>query len=336
MEKREVTINIRASTFAILVLIGGLVLYYFSEVVGNWKWAEAGGELVRIFATTLISTGALSIILEISSIKSCVEEAIKNLLSGNFPLNSCSKSTINRLFERVCCAKGDIPISINDLSKSIYCLEPHLYNLINKIYFLEHCVKTYITPTEDKLHKKVIYKAKIINPYKSVNKLQLEWSLANEDKIFLVENRQTAVSITKMRINGIDITNKVNECMSVSKSENEHEKYPYKVSFIKDLGTEKETVVELRYEYDVMPDDLTQSFKLTKPCKKLEHEIHIENDDSGKWALSANGFASFYESNSELKDKYLTENMTDTSCRIAFDEWAIPGAGYVVSFNKKC
>lgn len=148
-------------------------------------------------------------------------------------------------------------------------------------------------------------------------------------------NYNNNFKLIQFRINGKDIPKESFEIEDIPKQTYQNY-YDYKIKSNINLEKIKVNVVEIIYEYNVPIFDITQSYKITLPCKKLDHEFRI-NEDCGtreKWTLSASAFTTFFCNQKEYDSKYKVEQSTDDRVKIIFNDWALPGAGYVVTLNK--
>ena len=90
------------------------------------------------------------------------------------------------------------------------------------------------------------------------------------------------------------------------------------------------------FEYDVSINDLSQIFRLTHPCKSMTHQIYITNNINNKnnWEIHGTAFVSFYCRENNNNGFHVKQNHSG-NIEIQFNNWCIPGAGYVVYLIKK-
>jgi hypothetical protein len=75
--------------------------------------------------------------------------------------------------------------------------------------------------------------------------------------------------------------------------------------------------------------------QITKACKKFTHTIQLLEGDIGNWMIGLDAFASFFYSDSELKEKFNLTNDSPTLAIVDFNDWILPGSGYVVTLRKR-
>ena len=112
--------------------------------------------------------------------------------------------------------------------------------------------------------------------------------------------------------------------------------YDSKVIIYKDLkGVRNKIRAEILY--DVPLFDICQSFKISAPCKNIEHKFYINKDvqTGQEWMIQANAYSTFYHRQDEEESNYKVEQNVDDSLIIRFKDWALVGNGYCVFYQKK-
>lgn len=328
--------NLNPTTVAIWVSLFGLFLL----IITAWEWNTENWllqilhSILNCLGTTLISVGLVSILVELSTIKSVIDEAMKNVLSKNIPLEAYSDEFLNTLKTRITARVSKH--SEERLQESVYKLEPYLLNLTNSLYYEYSILKCTVIPDDTKnlFTKKVFIEYEIINDYGLDNRVKLGVALYDMKPNMTENERLQNITIKEFWVNEDNLTNDplVTQKIIPLNPEDPYE-YDYMFVFERPLQKCVSHKVKLVYEYITPQKDCTQSWKLKYPCKKTEHTISIKNNDN--WMLRANGFASFYHNTSELGEYYKVDQSVDKCAKIEFNEWAIPGAGYVISFNQK-
>lgn len=316
--------------FVIIMVVIAIILILVS-IDKNGYWYQ----VANVLGTTLLATAVVSIVLEYSSIKSTVNAAIKNMLEGDINLDSFSDNSLNRFGKKVAIQRSKLDIKEDDLDRSIYTLESQLLGLLDNTYYEYHNSTIYLNPDKDKnvIHKKVKMDYLIMNKYENENYIDHEFLVFNNPDDKNGDNWKENISINNFRINDTDLTNEAKSYLRIEKiPPKEHKYYQSKISFYRKLQDCKKHKVKLEFEYDIPITDNIQAFKVVKPAKRLEHTFIMTNEENAeKLGFSANAFTSFYCSEGE---KFKIEAMNDTDVKIRFEDWIIPGAGYVVIIKK--
>lgn len=338
MKRERIDFKLSSKATSILITVTGLLLYVVSLFInaeGSKTWVIFAKKILETIGPTIISVGCVSLVLEISTIQKCVEAAISDLVKGEFPMESYSPAVIEKMRMKAVEAKCAGRMKFKDINDTVYGLEPYLFNEIRDAYYESHTCKYVVVPESDKIVKKVYLNGTMRNDHNQENLFRFSWSFKEREGVTLENLTRDCIKIKKFIVNREDYTNEAKKRFKISKSDNPYEKYPFNVSFSWDFSDYKRVEFEFDYEYYVEPDDMAQAFKLMRPCKKFYHEVYIDGKDADKWELSVNAFAAFNSNGHPLKKYYSTDVMTSRACKILFDTWALPGAGYVVTFVKK-
>lgn len=329
--------NLKSKTVAKIISGVSFGVIILSEIVKSLvqdKFTIICFNILESIGLTLLSVGLISLIMEISTIESVVKKAINNVLSVDFPIESYSESHLNKLKTKI--SMHCLNCTENDLKKSVYKLEPNLLELTKSMYYEYHDIKCTVIP-DDKSNvftKKYKMTYKIINRCSVDNRVKIGIALYDLIPNMTDEERRESVKFTKFLVNGVDLLNDSELSIKIQPlNEDAAYEYDYIYTFERPLQKCREHIVELEYEYKTLQTDLTQSWRLRYPCKKTEHTISIKGNNN--WNLKANAFASFFHAGSKLANDFKVEQTVDNQAKIQFSEWAIPGAGYVVSYNKK-
>lgn len=332
-----VLFNLKSKTVAKIISFGSIAIIVVSEIVKSLiedGFTIVFFNIIESIGLTLLSVGLISLIMEISTIESVVKKAINNVLAIDFPIESYSESHLNKLKMKI--STHCLNCTENDLKKSVYQLEPNLLELTKSMYYEYHDIKCTVIPDDNNnvFIKKYKTKYKIINRCGIDNRVKIGISLYNLKPNMTEDERRDSVKFTKFLVNGVDLLHDSDLSIRIQ-STNEDASYEYDYIYIFERPLQKcrEHIVELEYEYKTLQNDLTQSWKLKYPCKKTEHTISIKGKNN--WNLKANAFASFFHAGSKLENDFKIEQTVENQAKILFSEWTIPGAGYVVSYNKK-
>ena len=335
-----INISFNSKTMSIIIAILGLVLLVITSAIDIKEETVAVKIfLVNIFESiglTLLSAGLVSILMEISTVESVVNKAIRNVFSVDVPLDAYSEAHLKKLKDGI--SSHISKRTPDELKQSVYKLEPHLLSLTNGLYYEYHNIRCTVIPQDDKnvFLKKVTMKYKIINEHNLDNKVKIGISLYDYKPNMTEEERLSSVTFNKFKVNQTDLINNedVSKTIVPLNSDDSYE-YDYRYVFERPLQKCKEHEVLIEYEYITTQNDLTQAWKLVYPCKKTDHTICIKDENSNGWVLKANAFASFYHHTSPLEGKFKVDQAVDNNVKIEFNDWTIPGAGYVVSYVKK-
>lgn len=335
----KISMNFNSKAISIIITIFGLILLIITSAI------EIGEETatIKLFlfnitssvGMTLLSAGLVSILMEISTVESVVDKAIRNVFSVDVPLDSYSETHLKKLKDQI--SSHISKRTPDELKKSVYKLEPHLLSLTNGLYYEYHNIRCTVIPKdkENVFLKKVTMMYKIVNEHDLDNKVKIGISLYDYKPNMTEDERLKSVTIKKFEVNQTNLINDsdISKTIEVLNSDDSYE-YDYRYVFERPLQKCKEHEVLLEYEYVTTQNDLTQSWKLMYPCKKTEHIVCIKERNSS-WILKANAFASFYHHSSELEKNFKVDQTVDNNARVEFGDWTIPGAGYVISFVKK-
>lgn len=322
----------------IMAVIGGIMCLVAKSITVETAVESGIQTIVDTLGSTLISAGIVSIVLEISTIRSCVESAILELIQGDVPLEGLSVEAANKVHQKSMEARCRGELSFEEINNTVYRLEPYLFDEIKDIYFESHECKYVVCPKEDRIEKSVDLRVVICNKHHKENKFGLTWGFKKRPGVTKDNVGETCIALQTFKVNGVDYTNEAKTSLTVSGLDGEqdiYDEYPFNVHFNWDFGIQERVEVSLKYKYHVEIHDLAQSFKLSTPCKKFRHEVYIEEEHMDEWGLSVNAFSSFYHDKHPMKAFCRADKMTSKACQVSFDAWTLPGAGYLVAFYKK-
>lgn len=337
---------VSAKFFAPIILIIGVSFYILVQYILNTQ-LEMGNEfkmfleVVKLLAGTLISTGLISLFLNISSVKQSMENTIirtyrefmGNILKANFDLDGYDKEVLEKLKSRIVLhnSKNSV-LDATMLENSIYSLEKMLVNFTKGLYIEYHERTTIITPDEGKqvFKKKVMTKYKVVNLFELPNKVEFEFSLMEG-----TDTSKENFYFSNFIINSTDLSKEIDKCVSVeTSSEANYNTYKYKVMFCRPLSKCKEHIVKITFEYEVPMFDLTHTYRVSTPCKKLNHNIILDGKEASDWEIIVSGFAPGINDNIEEGKNYIVSLLTSSNAQVNFNDWILPGEGYVIILKK--
>lgn len=190
------SLTLKVSTVTKWMSCGGLLLIIISKFAsiqfendGCWNIVF---EIVEVIGTTLLSAGLVSVIVEISTIKSLVSNAFRNILSGDLILDGLNKNALMKLKYNIVLKLLDNPKK--DLNNSPYKYENNLLNSVNEKYYKHHNITYHITPDEQNncFHIKTKIDYKIINKQLKDNYFEVRL------KLFHLENKNNFSSSIKI------------------------------------------------------------------------------------------------------------------------------------------
>ena len=331
--------------FALLLMFLGTTVFTFASIfypenITNGlkgyilKWFL---DIIKLLSGIVISSGFISLLLEISTIKNTVFDVFNRFLNADFDLSNYSIETLRNLHKKIIIQYNKGKLTLDMLNNSVYTLEEHVNSLLTGLSHDFHDVTCYVTPLENEniFIKKFKWRYNIRNDYKLKNKVYFEVSLPFEPSVVDANAKLEKLHITKFAINGTDLLNEVPKCKKVIDIvDHEHNVYAFKVIFERELQECQTHLIEMDYDIKIPMNDFRQVYRLKLPCKKLTHRIHLDGGDYSKWQLSVSGFAPFFHADSKIEDKFKVFESTKRSAEVLFDNWVLPGAGYVVTFRK--
>lgn len=335
------TVNMKLSTVTKWITLGGIMCILVVNILDNTlstdflKKYYAVKPILDILNTiggTLFSAGIVSILVEISTLKGLVSDALSRVLQGNVPLDSYSNDILEKLNKKIAAKRGNV--NIEKVNNSIYSVEPKLIGLLDDLYY-NYYNATYDIIADEKqgvFHKNITLDYEIINEYGKPNSIAFTVSLYNANTNMSDEEKKREFIIKSFKINETDLTSEANNYKKIVPIEQKHSEYQYAVKFERELQKCKSHKIHLELKYDVPKEDLSQVFRATHPCKSMKHEIFVVN--SPNWVVHGTGFTSFYIKEDNNNSFHVTYKQ-DSVLLIEFDDWSIPGAGYVAYLAKK-
>lgn len=294
-------------------------------------------KVVDTVASALFSAGLVSVIVEISTIKNLVSDAFRKILLGEFPVSGLNEEALRQINKKVASTITSIPD--NKIENTVYRYERNLLELMVSKYYIYHNFTYHITPDEKNncFHIRVKIHYKMINDNLVDNTFDLRMKMYSLKEDMTCKECIDALDIKALRINNKDIS--LEDVISAEPVRHETESstyYNYKVRLYKEL-TEKKNTIFAEFSYDVPMHDICQSFRISVPCKELEHKFYINSDvqTGEEWIIKANAYSTFYHSQSEENSNYSVEQNTDTSIIIRYKNWALVGNGYCVIYQKR-
>lgn len=345
----KVSINIGSVTKWIIAC-GIVCLILGSIPLGEWDkktFVTVIKDLLQSLGTTLFSAGLVSVVLEISTVTEVVSKALNSIIAEEFPFRNFSKKRLDDLHKQI----AFLRLCENDLDEkavedSPYVLEPELLESSKGLYYGYHKASFIITPDDDKkvFRKRVEFDYQIINRLGLENSAKFTVSLICQKDNLSIEEVKSYFKIELFKIEESDkikstrrsswkdLTKEAINYINISEVEPQaHSQYKYQIHFEYPLSAKLSNKIRLIYEYQIPQSDITQSYKLNYPSKTLEHEISMSGDG---WEITGDAFTAFYFP--DMYDKeYAVAQTVPTSIRVDFRDWAVPGAGYIVTFLKK-
>lgn len=343
----DFSITVKLSTTTKVLVGVGIILIILSNIIPNfipekflnkYLFINSLFNILEIVGTTSFSAGLVSVIVEISTIKSLVSDALNNVLLGELPLDSYSDNRLEGINNLIAARRRKINKEF--VRHSIYSLEPKLIELLDGLYYEYYFGNYVITPDIERgvFKKQVTLKYEIINKFDKDNKISHLVSFYDTENDMDNYRRKQKFNVTKFIINKTDLSQEVDNYIDiVNITQGSHSTYQYTVKFERELQHCQRHKIHIEFEYEVPIHDITQVFRLTLPCKKIEHAIYMQNGRNGEnnWKLHGHAFTSFYCKEEDGENSFRVEQHVDSNIKINFQNWCIPGAGYVIYFSKK-
>ena len=92
--------------------------------------------IIEIIGTTLFSSGLVSVIVEISTIKNLVTHAFRNILCGDFELDGLNQNALITLKNKI--ASKLVDVNEKNILNSPYKYEKKLLDMVNEKYYEHH------------------------------------------------------------------------------------------------------------------------------------------------------------------------------------------------------
>lgn len=291
----------------------------------SW-WESWGKSSFNNAGTTLLVAGIISFFIEISTLRSFFQDSMKNILNDDFPLDAYSEENLEH-FKYMISAhlvnKGTEEL----LKDTIYSYEKNLLEMATERYYEYHKLKSVIKPDRqnDEFLEECIVDYKIVNLCQKENKIQLLYRIYASSE----SDARRRYKIIKLSINGKP--QKIDDIVQYEKitTLDESNFYDYKIKLTLNLGSEKSVIVHMEYEQVEQLYDRFHSYKITLPCKKLQHEIRI----NGGWELTGTAFTAFYFSQKNPDAVFSVHKIARDSIRVDFNDWVLPGGGYALYYD---
>lgn len=319
------------------VLVANILLNAFSEeFLKKYYATKPILDFVNAIGSTLLSAGIVSILVEISTIKGLVSDALDNVLEGDIPLDSYSNSKLEHINNLIAAKRGDV--DYNFIKNSIYSIEPKLIGILNGLYYEYYNANYIIIPDQ----KNGIFKKNVTLDYKIMNLFDMDNKVSHSIALYDIipnmteEMRKKKFKVSKFKINNTDLSTEVDKYIKIVNVTEQDSSYQYIVKFERELQHCKSHKIHIEFDYEVTISDISQIFRLSYPCKSTNHNIHIQNikNSNGDWMIVGTAFTSFYYDKNNDQGMHIKRPI-DTNIQICFDDWCIPGAGYSVYFVPK-
>lgn len=354
MSKKNHSSNINAtisiSTLTKGLLIGGIILFLMSYLdfkqVPYLKVISSFLEsILNNIGLTCISAGLVSIVVEISSIQNVINDSIKRIVSDDFPFESLSRERLDDIHKQIVVNRSaNEKMNISYLNNSVYALEEELLNASDGLYYEYNKARFVITHDKKKemFLKTAEFDYRIVNRFGIDNKVSFSISLIHPSDDITEADLKKMIEITKFCISKgdkksreekEDLTDVANDYLNIVAVEKQaHSLYKYEVKFLYPLTKCMYNKIEIIYKYLVPDYDIVQSYKLNYPSKVLEHTLIFDKCDE-VWELSGDAYTAFFFPPTD-REYEIVQSVANVM-RINFRDWAITGAGYMVTFLKK-
>ena len=257
---------------------------------------------------------------------------MKNILNEDFPFEAYSNVNLEH-FKDMLSAYLVGGINKDELKNTIYSHEDKLLNLAKGRYYDYHKAKYTVYPS--KKDNMIRISAEI--EYCIINKFGEKNEILFKTRSYALDDKdQEKFVLKKLKVNNKEInTDGLVKIEPIHNSEDSNF-YDYKVRINKSLGVQRKVSVHMEYEYKVPMYDRLQNYKITLPCRSLDHRITIKNDGNVNiWELRGSAYTAFYCRQPTADAKYKIEQTSPNFINIMFNDWVFPGAGYSIYYDKK-
>lgn len=332
MKNEKDKVTFKFDTLIGWLIVIGLVLYISTSFAYGLPEGSLGLSFLKLgngIGASLLSAVAVSLILEKSTLNSKIKNAFVDLLNTNFPLVALSNNRLQNLNKKIAAARtGKTEKAINE---SLYAsLEPDLLKFTNGLYYSYHKSTIKIYPQDDKncFEKVVDMEYEVINDNSYDNCVKIELML-DTPKNIQITHWSELFTIEKFRINDDNLIKEVNNCVRMEEIPKEDGMtYKYRITFNRKLQNCKKHKVIIRYKYISPIDDFIQGYTITTPCKKFEHNVIMNSGkNQAQWNIKTNAYST--------NDHLVREHRTKQNCTVTSESWVLPGAGYVIYFQKE-
>ncbi|MDF2855856.1 MAG: hypothetical protein K0Q87_1707 [Neobacillus sp.] len=336
MNDKQKNNNTTTIVFAGLAL-GGLAIYFIGFLLFHFYPNMPFGfsfllEVTRFLSATVCSCGTVALLLEIKTIKKNTISYISDFFSGGSIINNLSNEKLNDLHCRLACKRSGYFNDKDKLTKTIYSIEPFLNQLSTEVYFELDKLECWIEPNSSKGQFTKTYKMKcvIINEFGRAYDKTMIWGFVKEE--LNDEDLLNKITFEKLDVNRDQRAKFYKKYVKTYESENKlHQfinNYELKIPLTKEGN---KITIELHIKYDVPITDLCHTWKVSAPCKEIDHHIHLTGPEASQWCLSVIGFApKIWPENS-----FEATESIECSCEVNSRDWVYPGTGYSILLNEK-
>ena len=331
MKEKKVSYRISSRAVIIWFEVIGICLIALSNVSfkNPYTWWESWGrDTASNAGTTMLVAGIISLLIEISTLRNFFQDSMKNILNEDFPFSAYSEENLINFKNLISAHIVGDALNQEELKReSIYSYETDLLQLAKGKYYDYHKAKYTVYPQIET----GLIRINASIDYCIINKAGEQNEIRFKTKSYALDNTKESFKLNKLEINGQRIETKGLVKIEEIDKQEESNFYDYKVKIEKDLGKNKKNNVHMEYEYWVPMYDKLQNYKITLPCRRLEHQIRIKNG----WELRGSAYTAFYYRQGEADAKFKVEqSLPDTLC-VNFNGWIFPGAGYSVYYDQK-
>ncbi|KUO58915.1 MAG: hypothetical protein APF84_14395 [Gracilibacter sp. BRH_c7a] len=323
----------------LLIGLGGLI-YFFLFNYSTDSDPNFLIEIGKVLCSVAISSGFIGLLLEVKTIKSIILSVLNTILDGDYKLDSYSIEKLHSIKKRVIIAEHNKKFSEQELENSIYALEDNINTLITNRYYELDETFCWIEPDDEEKIFNKRFKRKLIisNKYSDNNIFKMTLKLVREEddtdyinwlsfKEFKVYNDTSG--------DPQDLKEEIQRMIKVEKlPEDDRSPYTHILTVEKQLDGNKKVTVFIEYQYSSPMTDFTQTFKSILPCKEFCHKVFIDGKYDNNWTFAINGFAPLYFPGSNISEKFKVDVHTNKSGEVIFNNWCLPGTGYVVSLRR--
>lgn len=323
----------------LLIGLGGLIYFFLFNFNTGGKPSFLI-EIGKVLCSVAISSGFIGLLLEVKTIKSVILSVLNIILDGDYKLDSYSLTKLHSIKKRIVIAEHNNQFTESELENSIYSLESNINAFITSKYYELDETYCWIEPDEDNkiFRKRIKRKLIIINKYSDNNVFRMTLKLVRDKNDKDVNNWLIFKEFKVFADNcpqPIDLTEEIQNSIKVERlPDDDPSPYTHSLFVEKQLDGNRRLTLTIEYHYYSPMSDFTQTFKSIIPCKEFCHKVFIDGKYDNNWTLAINGFAPLYYPGSDLSDRFKVNVHTKKSGEVVFNNWCLPGTGYVVSLKR--
>ena len=206
-KQREITFTLNPYLVQIFIVILGIAMIVISDYTYSspWPWwKDWGNKVINSLGCTIVAAGGVSIMLELSTIKSYISQAFHNILFCKFPIEQYQKGELLELKNSIAQYIINTHHKEQDLDTTLYKFEKLLLELSCKDYYLYHKSNIVLEPDSKQqvIHKKATIEYCLINQTSPHCNAEFSWSILAPKGIATEADILNGFKINKLTVCG--------------------------------------------------------------------------------------------------------------------------------------